>query len=670
MTATPDNTHTADTAAPGFRRQVTLRLRRVKADELVKELNKCGKPDLESLLTPLHSILKGKEIVYSRDSDEQVVALFKRFLNPTKGKQMLKSDYIYIYLSFVAYDENIYSVAATDLQTYLTWRQLLRMPDVPKSTLATLLGREITSATGSTWKSFTFFEALFEPLRRAEDDYYDYYSYSYSRRSGYSDTRVTLQAESREKLAALFLGDSEVEPVVIPKLPEGADWLIENYEQYIPGELAYLSGVAMTENPMATSGLIPAMKMRKISVGLAKPDPEAQKCHHVPLDRAELLCLAFFSRTRNAHDTDAGKFARYLLADFPRKICGQQFGLFLPAFKGFAKSWADTSNAPEFTHIISRLLKPAAEGWMSLDNFRMRILCSKLPAYRQSDYPSLFRFSARSKSNLSHKDFKGGRYEKDTVNWFPEVDFPFALHWLRFLCGLGLVELAIDKSACQVYVPSDAVTASGKRGRPKKARNTLNVDAGKQTAVTVTEDSLEGLRYVRLTPLGRYALGIDKKYVPSKVSKASFNIDYDDRSGVATIPKGSPFAMFLTQIAEGISSTRFRITPLSLIKGCKNIEDLEERIANLSRLMKTEEYPRLEAVISEARLRADCTQYATPRYTLIKVRPEVPGLVEFIRTNPEIRKRVVLAEQGIVLVSFDFYTELREILARHGYLIP
>lgn len=617
---------------PDDRRNIFLYLPAVSPkDYRLPDLMRVSKDDLYALISPLRELLRKCNLTFSKASDEGIVKLMRNFIE--NGK-LLKENIAYIYLSFTSFIANVYFVAQASDTLLQCWKKIITSPDVYSKELGKILGRRIAVGRPNTWGSSVFIECIFYPLKIKEITYESGYS-SWERTAFYN---FSLPAESRQQLAEMFLDKSEVEPQLAESLPENDNFTV-GFEPRLFSDLAYLSAMGKTGSPLSSArGTVSGSRLKSIKKDLDSAEIPSC-CEKYPIDRVEMLTYAFFTLGENEKDlttlADPGYFAKMVLKSVANRITGPQFELFLPAFKGFAKTWAESSNARFLTEIAEELIAPGADAWMSLSNLKMRYLCSTVLRMKVYSYTYMTLFDAGSKNNstLKRRDDTLSVYERRSQNirWFDEVDFPFLLHWIKFLCAVGIVEIAFS-SKCE------------------------------------KNDLLEGMRYVRLTPLGRYAFGIDSEYEKSEADDVC-SFEFDDANCIVTLLSDScPYSFFLRQISLPIGTRRFKITPGSLLKGCDGKGAFAERKANLQKILDIDKTSALKSVVEEADRRTKCVEKVSGGYKIFKVDGSLPGFTEMLLADKEIRKNSILGEKSTIFIKTTFLPRFKEICAKRGYL--
>lgn len=592
-------------------------------------LTSVNKEGLYNMLATLHVILKGRSIEFTKGSAPKTVELFRRFMDLYDSRKLLRSNLETIYLALCSDFANVVALARCDRHVHDTWELLLREPLVSQTAAAAALDRKLMTEIPNYWNNNCFNEPAFFPLiiTRKENDYY-YYSKS-------TPVEYSLPPKTRKKLIEMFYGDAGLTPVIVKDLPDSKEFITENFENQIASDLMFLSGLALTGSPLTATGSLTAAKLKTIKKSFTTPGFRPYGSEY-QLDRVELLVITYFDIPKpggKEEETivDVPFFGLSVARELCRRISGTQFGAFFPEFKGMTKASTADAHTSAFVEFINKLLKQARGSWLSLANLRTLLLCHSSTRMTADGYTPLF----GSRSYTHRFEYKDPAAEKKNrgLTDFDRFDFPFLLRWLRYLCGMGILETA---------------------------------NAG----TSEEDDPFEGLRYVRLTPLGLYALGIANDYKPQALPLLGKQIEYDDASGIITLlDDNCPFMLFITQIATPISSRRYRVTVNSLLKNCSDSADLDSCIRNLKSIISLDDNPILKRMAEEASNRTDLSVPIRESYTLMQLRSNVPGLADAIRNCREIRENVILAEDGILLMEYSFQTRFRELLRQRGYLL-
>ena len=534
-----------------------------------------------------------------------------------------------LYNSFEGTLSNVLAVAKADRRYEEAWKRLLTNLEVTTIQLKEQLGREVVVAAGYSWHYSNFAELLFSPLTVIDL----WQTYSRAGKDYHRHGVLSMDADTRCRLSDLFFGMDYRLPHLSPELPAATTLTIENFEQATATDLLTLEGVALNGSLLSSNGSITAAAVKKVKA----QTPIGNFIHapgQWPLDRMEMLCLTYFTLLdlkdpKSKKGIDIKQLARFAVDSMPRCIIGPMYSTFLPDFQGFTKSWTIHGYPSRVANIVRYILKVAKDEWMDLANFRMQLLCSSIEGNNNYSYLKLFSYEGINKAKLVRKADKEEGIATTNIDWGEEVGLKFAVHWVKYLCALGIVELAV------------APDAHG--------------------------DLMEGMRYVRLTPLGRYAFGIDADYT-MKEAGGNLGVEFDPRNAIITINEKSPYQMFLSNVAKRISPTRFSISAKILLKGCASKEELEQRIDNLRTLIDPKKEPALKNIIDEAMRHTDCA-VRDGGYSLLRLRSDLPGLREAILANRELREMTILAGPTLALVKTHKMERFNSIMASLGYLM-
>lgn len=609
-----------------------LTLMNVSVKEAGRSLSSLYSEKRRALLEPFAEMVREGQLSASPISSNKMKE-FLRELRKTTGLDLIsETGQTQLYNAFAGELTNVLAVARADKRYEEAWKRLITTLEVSTMSIGQQLGREVRVATAYSWHSNIFPELLFSPL--TVTDIWE--RFSREKRSYTLHGVLSMTAEVRKVLSDLFFGIMARIPLLTESLPEGRNLKTEVFEQATATDLMTLEGVALNGSLLSANGSISAVAVKKVKAKTGLSDFNFPADGMWPLDRVELLCLTYFTLLGTKKDKspiDIKQLALFAVEEMPRMIIGPMFSSFLPRLQGFTKTWTANSYASRITGAVKHILTLSMRCWLGLENFRMQLLCSEIEGNHNFIYLNLFSFQDREKAKLQRKaDKEKGIEQPREIEWFEEIGFKFAVHWIKYLCALGIVEIAYDPDA-------------------KETEN----------------DPMEGMRYVRLTPLGLYAFRMETDYTP-KAPEGSLDIDFDARNRILTIDANSPFQMFLDRITKRISPTRFHISVESLLKGCTNADQLTQRIDNLRTIIDPKKEPALQAIIDEAKRHTYCAA-REGGYSLLRLRPDLPGLREAILTNKELREMTILAGPTLALVKTHKLDRFNAICAAYGFLM-
>lgn len=614
-----------------------------------KEFMKFKKDDLLEIITPLANFLANYEVTGAPGSESSLVMIASNISREEFRRGLLKEEIILFYLSFVDDLRNYYELALKDIRLMTLWRMILRMARISQASIKVLTDYDVEVRSAGYWNATYAVDAMFAPLSIA---LVVPGTYSYGTPRSKDSYIFTMKASTRKNLAEIFIGKDAVAPHLASELPDARKMHTEDFESVVTADLIFLSGMGMTGN-LAGDNPATSAKLKELQKNFNTPGFSSNDSNPWPQNRVEMLFNAYScyyghvkysarynSKKDNNHaleeerlKTSVGDFAKFVVERLPGYIRGSWFGMLFPEFKSFTKAWADSSYIVSITEILNSMLRESCNEWMALDNLKLRYLTTLPRGSYYRNYVALFDNQAKNKSTLKYRrDDSEVAYDM-MFSWFDCIDFPFLLRWMRLLCSVGVLELAIAKK------------------------------------YKMEDDDLEGIRYVRLTALGRYAFGLTKHYDAPEV-ESSDELDIDDRNCILTVLSDNyPYIIFLQQTAEAISKNRYKLSPESIVRNCVGAEMVKSRIANLRKIIPLKENPGIERVVREAENRMDCASLWPNSYTIYQLKPEASELAKLLVANPEIRKNVILAEHGLILVDKNFVVRFKTLCSRLGYII-
>lgn len=307
---------------------------------------------------------------------------------------------------------------------------------------------------------------------------------------------------------------------------------------------------------------------------------------------------------------------------------GQMPYILLPHIKGFkAKFMENNKSEKAIVHINATLKKYHDRGWIDIEKLCYQTRAVTPDANRDclifpSDFDNFGFESAFQKYPLTLNDI------------VTNISYPFIKAYLSMLATIGVVELAYDDS-------TEAMTHS----------------------------YFDGMKYVKLTDLGKYALDITNKYERKKGETIQY-FEIDSNSLVITsLVEDNPYVNILDRLATRISANMFRVSCASFLSNCEKKSDVEYNIGLFRKYVCDKPSDNWESFF--ASLIDKCTPLKGPstRYSQLQLPTENKELQRIFATDPELREYILKAEKYIVLVETDKKTKVQAILKKYGYII-
>ncbi len=180
---------------------------------------------------------------------------------------------------------------------------------------------------------------------------------------------------------------------------------------------------------------------------------------------------------------------------------------------------------------------------------------------------------------------------------------------------------------------------------------------------------VDGIDFIRLTPLGQYAFGLTKKYdAPEQENTAYFELD-PDRLIIRSLVEPNPYAQLLMDTSTPISRNRFETSALSFLASCHQREDVVAKINIFRQFISNDLPPLWEQFFQQLLLHCHPLTEDKASYKHYTIDPGNRELIELITTDPAIGELVIKAEGYRIMVRNDDIRKLELQLKKHGYLL-
>lgn len=296
----------------------------------------------------------------------------------------------------------------------------------------------------------------------------------------------------------------------------------------------------------------------------------------------------------------------------------------LPHIKGFRATGMPKARPGWWAELMGQCLEDQPDAWLSLEELRTYVYACPTGAFLGT--PVFDRWKMELQNTLSDEKIFPDTQWKD-------IDLAVIRGIAAAMFGMGLVEV----SWC---------------------------GCGDEQS-----DPLEHIRRIRLTALGRYALGLSESYDSGPVEiKEWFRLD-NDHLIVSSVRADNPYEPLLNDIAEPIGSGRYKIDSSSFLKKCSKGMDVKEKIEFFKNYVSSDQPEIWKDFFSSIEKR--CGPFVEDRagYVLLKVGENSPELVRILSSEPEIRKLIILVEGGRFLVSSQNYKKFVSLMKDFGWLV-
>lgn len=426
----------------------------------------------------------------------------------------------------------------------------------------------------------------------------------------------------------------------LAELPEG-EWRILNLEINSMANFNLFCGLfQQDEFPLRKKGIgVNDIKRAQKKMTLTELFPDDDNEYRQNLRAQYYIQLLAINEHYKPVDKKKGKKAevisyednlRNLISNFSR-FNNYLLSMLFPHISGLRKHMTDYSRENKLIEMFFGWMREEPERWININDLLLKISAMECNS-STSRYCTLVFFPDDEQYNTILLNKYSNRVIIAEI-YTQEFGYTALQALALMLCSLGIAEVAFNEGEHRNLSPFDAVD------------------------------------YIRLTPLGRYALGITDDYeAPEQEHVAYFELDAD-RLIIRSLVDPNPYAQLLLDTSEPISKGRFQTSALSFLANCRKREDVESKISIFRRFISNELPPLWEQFFQQLLqhchpLKEDKTSYK--RYTLS---PDNRDLIQLITTDPELRQLVIRAEGYRIMVKTDDLKKFETQLKKHGYLL-
>ena len=312
------------------------------------------------------------------------------------------------------------------------------------------------------------------------------------------------------------------------------------------------------------------------------------------------------------------------------------FGHYLPAMlfphvKGLRKQMTDYGRETKLAEMLFSWLREEPERWISINDLLLKIMDLESDGTTSRYSILVYHPNDEIPSSPLLNEYSGRSITAE--HYTQEFGYTALQGLALMLCSLGIAEVALNDDIHRHLSPFDSID------------------------------------YVRLTDLGRYALGITDEYIaPEQEHVAYFELD-PERLIIRSLVEPNPYAQLLTDTSVAISRNRFETSALSFLANCHTKADVESKISIFRQFISSDLPPLWEQFFQQLLrhchpLKEDKTGYK--RYVLD---PSNRDLIQLVTTDPVLRQVVIRAEGYRIMVKNDDLNKFENQLKKHGYLL-
>ena len=313
----------------------------------------------------------------------------------------------------------------------------------------------------------------------------------------------------------------------------------------------------------------------------------------------------------------------FLYSQFPNMV-----PVLLPDINGIKSNKLYNSTIGELIMDAILALTTTPAGWIAVDDIVKKLLIYPIG----ENSLQVFRPYQLEELNLANKTT--GEYVH-LGNLTEQLGIPFLKGLFFLMGGLGMLELAYE-------YPS-----------------------------YVTSSVFNTLQYIRLTELGKYALGLVPTYTPPVVEKKKlFHLD-SDRLLIHSLIPGNPYESMLQDTSISIGNHRFVMNSDSFLKNCKTEKDVNDKIDFFKQFICQDNTPEIWTEFFESLLNQchPLKKVSRNNYIIYRLDGNNKELIRLLTTDSVLKAIIVRAEGYMILVEAKNQKKLVDRLKTYGYLL-
>ncbi|MFC1467631.1 hypothetical protein ACFLQY_02930 [Verrucomicrobiota bacterium] len=178
----------------------------------------------------------------------------------------------------------------------------------------------------------------------------------------------------------------------------------------------------------------------------------------------------------------------------------------------------------------------------------------------------------------------------------------------------------------------------------------------------------DSLRAIRLTPLGAYAFGLTDAFDYTTSNSEETVVTLNAQRLTASCQNIDPLTeLSLSSFMEKIAPSFYRMTRQSLIRGCKNSKEIEQRIEQFKQTVAPAPPPNWDAFFDQVLATAEAL---SPRPELVVYQlTNTPELRQLFASDPSLRQLVKKCEGFHIVFHKKDQTAIARRLTELGYLM-
>lgn len=178
----------------------------------------------------------------------------------------------------------------------------------------------------------------------------------------------------------------------------------------------------------------------------------------------------------------------------------------------------------------------------------------------------------------------------------------------------------------------------------------------------------DGLKYIKLTQLGRYVLGYEKSYHQKKIEKQQKDIKFDEYKPIITIDKSDTILLSkLESYTVSYDANKYILNYNKIFRDCKTLKALELKIESFYKIFATKPTKVFDQFFDEIKNNANMLKKDLKLITIELQNNK--KLLNLFMTNKKLQELTIKASGYRVLVAKDDIPKLTKIIKENGFFI-
>jgi hypothetical protein len=178
----------------------------------------------------------------------------------------------------------------------------------------------------------------------------------------------------------------------------------------------------------------------------------------------------------------------------------------------------------------------------------------------------------------------------------------------------------------------------------------------------------DSLKYIRLTSLGKYIFGFDKKYTQKEIKVKKSTIKFDEYKPIITIEsQDAIMSAKLDAYTDKYDENRYILSHAKIFKDCKNYKAVDLKIESFYKQIKQNPPKVFIDFFDEIKRSANLLKRDLKQ--IVITLENNPKLLTLFMKNKKLKELIIKAEGYRIIVSKDNIPKLSKILKDNGFFI-